>query len=565
VTQPDRDVRGSDAATLHLLIVRFAAISSWLVALALTLAASLTGAHETLLQAVAAGCAGLFFTLQLLADRVNALVALAFGILFVVATLPVISGPESALGASMAIVAMSIVSSIFIPRRHQVAFLGAGTLLMLAFPWLWADTVSAGILPSVIMASSFLIGAIAFRLVRQRTIQADQRFRRLFDRAPVGLVEQDWSEAVAYIETLQPRNARHLQEILLADPDLLARIVSHVVVVQANDAACEILKIPRRRYLGRLRPERVDAASQETWIRQVVGMWSGHPFDVAEYATTDYHGNEGLWLEVRTISVGASRPHHLLLAVTDITQSRQRSRDLADLVREKDEFIATVSHELRTPLTAVVGLANEVLAADDLEVAERRELLQVVVAQANEISHLVEDLLVGARAEIGTVSVNVEPIDLAGEAKTVVASLDVGVPIQAEAACPLALGDPVRTRQIIRNLAVNAGRYGGASSRIVVTPGEEVVYLEVRDNGLPLDEEDRERIFDPYTRAHDRPGVTVSVGLGLTVSRRLSRLMGGDLAYDHDGWESIFRLELPQAPQPIPEPVASSSRWSLVR
>lgn len=565
MSQPDLDVRGSDAAALHLLIVRFAAISAWLVALALTVAAILSGEHQTLLQAVAAGCAGLFFTLQILADRINALVALGFGILFVVATLPIISGPDSVLGASMSVVAMAILASIFVRSRHQVTFFGGGTALMLALPWLWADSASAGILAGVIMATSFLIGAVAFRLVRRRTIQADQQFRWLFDRAPVGLVEQDWSDAVAFIETLQPRDTEHLGEILLADPALLARVVPLVRVVRANDAACEMLKVPRRRYLGPMQPDRVDATSREMWIRQVVGMWSGRPLEVAEYETSDYHGNPGLWLEMRTISVGASRPHHLLLALTDITQTRRRSRDLADLVREKDEFIATVSHEVRTPLTAVVGLANEVLAADDLDLAERRELLGLVVTQANEISHLVEDLLVGARAEIGTVSVNIEPIDLAAEAGTVVTSLDVAVPIEAAAGCPLALGDPVRTRQIIRNLAVNAARYGGNSSRILVVPAEDVVILEVRDNGLPLHDEDRERIFEPYTRAHDRPGVTVSVGLGLTVSRRLSRLMGGDLIYDHDGWESIFRLELPQAHPPMEEPVASNSRWSLVR
>ena len=299
MSQPDRDVRGSDAATLHLLIVRFAAISAWLAAFVLTVAATLTGQQETLLQAVAAGCAGLFFTLQLLVDRVNALVALGFGILFVVATLPIFSGPESALGASMAVVAMAIVASIFVPRRHQIAYLGAGSVLMLVVPWLWAETVAGGILPAVIMVSSFLIGSIAFHLVRQRTIQADQQFRWLFDRAPVGLVEQDWSDAVAYIETLQPRDAEHLGEMLVGDPDLLARIISLVQIVQANDAACEILKVPRRRYLGSMRPERLDETSLETWVRQVVGMWTGRLFDVAEYETTDYHGNGGLWLEVR--------------------------------------------------------------------------------------------------------------------------------------------------------------------------------------------------------------------------------------------------------------------------
>jgi signal transduction histidine kinase len=68
----------------------------------------------------------------------------------------------------------------------------------------------------------------------------------------------------------------------------------------------------------------------------------------------------------------------------------------------------------------------------------------------------------------------------------------------------------------------------------------------VRDNGrgIPLDE--RERIFDPYERAHDAPGLTASMGLGLTISRGLARLMGGDLTYRYEGGESIFELLLPR-------------------
>lgn len=552
----------SDTAALHLLIVRFSAISAWVVALALTVLATVTGEQSTLLQAVAAGSAGLFFTLQLLVDRANALVTLAFGILFVVVTLPVITGPESALAAFMAIVTMAIVATLFI-QRHLVWFLSLTAAAMLAVPVLWSDGASERVVTGVIMVASFLTGATAFRLIRRRTIRADERFRWLFERAPVGLVEQDWSEAVAYVDSLEPRSPDHLRQMLLDDPALLPRIVRRVRVVKANDAATETLKIPLRRYLGPMKVERIDDTSRDVWIRQVVGMWNGRLFDVVEYETADYQGNRGLWLEVRTISVGASKPHHLLLAVTDITQSRRQSRNLADLVREKDEFIATVSHELRTPLTAVVGLANEVLSADDLAADERRELLELVVAQANEISHLVEDLLVGARAEIGTVTVNLEPIDLEAEARTVVSALSRPIPIEVTRGCPLAMGDPVRTRQIIRNLAVNAERYGGPTSRIVITPADGLVLLEVRDNGLPLEPEDRERIFEPYTRAHDRPGVTVSVGLGLSVSRRLSRLMGGDVTYDHDGWESIFRLELSEAPPSMPDSVATSSRWSL--
>lgn len=514
------------------------------MALVLASVALVTGDRLTLLQAAAAGIAGLAFVLQLLTRRVNALRSIAFGIFVVALTLPLITGPDTALGPSIAVVAMAIVGSLFAPAR-PVAYLAVGSGVMVALPMLWADSLTDGLAAGVTMAVSFLIGSTAFILIRRQTVASDQQFRWLFERAPVGLVEQDWTEALEFIASLQPSSADDLAAMLAEDNELIEDVVGRVRLVRANDAAAEILKSPLRKLTGRQMSGRVQDTSRDVWIRQITGMWVGRPFDVVEYETTDYQGNPGLWLEVRTISVGTSTPVRVILSVTDVTQSRRQSRDLADLVREKDEFIATVSHELRTPLTAVVGLANEVLAADDLTTSERTELLELVIAQANEISHLVEDLLVGARAEIGTISIAPEQIDLVEEATLVVSALTTPLPVEASDDLPPAVGDPMRIRQIVRNLAVNAERYGGPSRRIVVKGSEHSVMLEVRDNGLPLHPEDRDRIFEPYTRAHDRPGVTVSVGLGLSVSRRLAHMMGGDLVYDHDGWESIFRLELP--------------------
>lgn len=543
------DFVSADTTDLHVAIVRFSAVSAWLVALALTLVAVLGGDRVVLLQAVAAGAAGLAFTTQLLTGKVNGLATMICGIVLVLVTLPAISGPESILAASMAIVAMAIVGSLFV-TRYRTAYFSVGAAVMLAVPTSLSEGVVESLTVGIIMTFSFLFGATAFTLVRRQTTRSEVQFRRLFERAPVGLLEQDWGEALAYLDDLAPANAAELRQMLADDPGLLARVVGRVEVVRANDAVLEILKIPRQRYVGRMSITRIDDASRDVWIRQIIGMWLGRPFDVVEYETTDYQGNPGLWVEVRTIAVGAPQPDHVILAVTDVTQTRQANRDLANLVQEKDEFIATVSHELRTPLTAVVGLANEVLSAQDLTTEERSELLELVVTQANEISHLVEDLLVGARAEIGTISIASEAVDLMAETDTVMAALSESVPVESMEDQKRALGDPVRVRQIIRNLTVNAERYGGPSRRVVIGCDGERAILEVRDNGEPLDPQDRDRIFEAYTRAHDRPGVTVSVGLGLSVSRRLARLMGGDLTYDHDGWESIFRLELPAGPEP---------------
>jgi two-component system sensor histidine kinase BaeS len=107
--------------------------------------------------------------------------------------------------------------------------------------------------------------------------------------------------------------------------------------------------------------------------------------------------------------------------------------------------------------------------------------------------------------------------------------------------------DPTRLRQIIRNLVINAFRYGGPAVRVVVLPAGDPAVIEVRDSGGPIPSGRVATMFDSFDHTDDGEKNPSSVGLGLAVARSLARLMGGDLVYDYDG-ESIFRLTLRVGP-----------------
>ena len=230
---------------------------------------------------------------------------------------------------------------------------------------------------------------------------------------------------------------------------------------------------------------------------------------------------------------------------------RQRAHQkLQDLVHYKDEFVASVSHELRTPLTAVVGLSEELAGGSGAEFSaeDLAEFHQLIAQQSREVAYIVEDLLVAARVEIDTVSIDVQPVDLDAE----VASTIKGWPsefgaIEHRPGGVKVEADPTRFRQIARNLLTNAMRYGGEEVVVVTQSNGETGILQVRDNGPGVDPDDLEKIFEPYERASDveivRPG---SVGLGLYVSRQLARLMGGDLSCRREGDETVFELVLPK-------------------
>ena len=263
-------------------------------------------------------------------------------------------------------------------------------------------------------------------------------------------------------------------------------------------------------------------------------------------------GTDGDVREV-TVSVrmhaGAHGERYFSFVGHDVTEERRAARRLQSLIGAKDQFVASISHEIRTPLTAVVVLAAELSDSyADFDESDRREYLELLWEQATEVSAIVEDLLVAARADTGAIVLASEPADLRVAVETVLR----GIPRSKVAAIEIegegtALGDVRRIRQILRNLVTNAIRYGGPTIRIEIDSDDRTTHVRVIDDGTGISIGDWETIFEPFASAHQPDGETNSVGLGLTISRWLARAMGGELSYAYSG-ESMFVCTLPAAP-----------------
>ena len=229
-------------------------------------------------------------------------------------------------------------------------------------------------------------------------------------------------------------------------------------------------------------------------------------------------------------------------------ERRQARTRLEEMIRSKDEFVAAVSHELRTPLTTVVGLSHELRSRrDDFTTEEVNDFVDLIADQSAEVANLVEDLLVAARSDTGTLVIAPTPVDLEAEIRTLLdldRSLSGRLAIEVTGTCGKAWTDPGRFRQIFRNLLTNADRYGGSHVNIVLrdTPGGVAVAVSDDGPGVPLAR--RDTIFEPYGTAHEPSTQPASVGLGLAVARSLARLMGGDLVHERrTGW-TVFELRL---------------------
>lgn len=203
----------------------------------------------------------------------------------------------------------------------------------------------------------------------------------------------------------------------------------------------------------------------------------------------------------------------------------------------KNEFVSMVSHELRTPLTSIAGFTDSLRENwTDYPPAEIDEFLAIMRRETEHLANLVEDILVIPRLEAGQLRLHPQELDLAKEVFEVAdlvfpSSTDhaVNIPPQTQV-----VADPVRLKQILRNLLENARKYGGDQ---VLVDGEDhspgMYTVIVSDNGPGVTRDDQSRIFEHFeqlTKGDAR--LEQGVGLGLPIARKLSRAMGGELWYE---------------------------------
>ena len=222
----------------------------------------------------------------------------------------------------------------------------------------------------------------------------------------------------------------------------------------------------------------------------------------------------------------------------------------------KSDFLATMSHELRTPLNAIIGYAS--LLADEIPgpvTPDQQRQLERVRLSARHLLTLIDEVLTFSRLEAGRETVVTEPVDVAralDEAATLVQPLAAskGLTFRVEGpAQPLIVAtDAGKLRQILVNLLSNAVKFTERGEVVLSARVDgPLLCVEVRDTGIGIAPAHLERIFEPFWQveaavSRRAPGT----GLGLSVSRRLARLLGGELEVESaPGQGSRFCVRLP--------------------
>jgi PAS domain S-box-containing protein len=320
--------------------------------------------------------------------------------------------------------------------------------------------------------------------------------------------------------------------------------------VSVNAAGCEMLGYSEEELFSLTIQDVTAPSDREESIerfRTVITGEAPHSRAKLHYLRKDGSTAFGM-VSTALVKDSDGRPLHMVANVVDITEQVEAQDQLKQLLASKDQLIASVSHELRTPLTAVLGFA-ELLRDEPGSVSseERIEIIESIADQTNDLTNIVEDLLVAARANNDSLTVARVPVNLRAQSAQVLEALGQNGPHgRPELTGPTVKGwgDPARVRQILRNLISNAFRYGGESIELTTYQSGAHACLAVVDDGPGVPPDQHDRIFEPFQRATNREGLTASIGLGLTVSRKLAHLMEGELTYRRENGRSVFELQL---------------------
>jgi PAS domain S-box-containing protein len=351
--------------------------------------------------------------------------------------------------------------------------------------------------------------------------------------------------------------------LIVTDPEL------HIQTV--NKAACELLEYTELELIGR--PIETLFKEEATFfgppIRDVLRSNQMRDFEVT--VQTQHGRLVSVLLSASTMRDNAGRPLAIITVGKDITARKHIERELLDAKasaeaasRAKSAFVANMSHEIRTPMTAILGYAD-LLTHPSQGDEDRKRCIQTIRRNGEHLLAVINDILDVSKIEAGKMSVEriaASPCQVVTDVAALmkVRAMDKNLTFDVRYIGPIPQAiqtDPTRLRQILMNLIGNAIKFthsGGIKLLVSIADSIDIanphLRFDVMDTGVGLTKEQVGTLFRPFAQADSSTTRKFGgTGLGLTISKRLATMLGGDLTVRSEpGAGSTFSLTVQTGP-----------------
>ncbi len=331
-----------------------------------------------------------------------------------------------------------------------------------------------------------------------------------------------------------------LRSFLDASPDLVFYRNEDKEFSGCN-RAMELLTGKSEKQLVNLKPDDVYSPEAAEKVNETDEKVFRHNVSLTYEQWLEYPDGRKACFEIRKVPYydRVGKRHGLMGFGRDITERKRYQDALERASRDKTTFISTISHELRTPLNGIVGLSRILL---DTELSEEQEkYLKTIHVSAVTLGNIFNDIIDMDKMERHKVQLDNQPVDFTSfradlETLSGLQAQQKGLSFVVEPTLPLphkVITDGTRLRQILWNLISNAVKFtqqGQVTVRIRYDDNE-MLRFEVEDSGIGIPPAEQDKIFAMYYQVKDKHGgkPATGTGIGLAVSRRLAKSMGGDI------------------------------------
>ena len=391
------------------------------------------------------------------------------------------------------------------------------------------------------------------KLAEQALRDSEERFRTLFDCAPISIREANHAKVKERIEAIGITDRDGFMTYLGQHPDFIDQCIRLAEIVDVNQACLDLHGTADKAEVARQLQTNISDRSRENFGDIMISIFDGDTDSTFETVAVRADGTTRDVASRWSVISGHEDTYARVLFISvDVTER-------LEVERMKNDFVSTVSHELRTPLTSIMGSLGLIKGGAVGTLPDRlKSMLDIAYSNSDRLVRLINDILDVQKIEAGKMEYRMVPLEIMTLVNGAVSASEGlarerGIEIKVIESTPEAIirGDDDRLMQVMTNLLSNAVKFSSRGDSVEIGVSRQNGSLEIKicDQGPGIPEQFRDKIFEKFSRMNSSDGQQVGgTGLGLSISKSIVEQHGGDIGIEPDtGKGATFFFRLPES------------------